>query len=769
MTDKKKNGKINSFSEFDLESKIKKGTTSNQIKSEELSKTGGFDMKNPMSNPSQLHRGTSKQPKQSQLVTNNKADINLDNNGSPSARPLQSPLGLSNDIPLSSSLTQTSRLPLTTKNKPVKLVDINKTSDIRESVKSPKRSYNQNYSTSVLEARQRQSIPSSKPNNKSPTRPIRDDPNFKDKDFIPNDDNSNKAKPAISSASSQRQTYSQIHIEKLNSKMNNKFCGSINTNSKADQEKSFPKSIYSAKHNTVGFKNFNIDSYDKQRSNSVRQGDKLDIMSLLNSNHPPLNLNVLSSNFPFYENSKSSFKNCNSIVAYAANTHQGSVRTYNEDRVSIILNIMKPPTFKGSYWPKCSFFAVYDGHGGAACADYFRDNLHQFIIKDSNFPLNPKEAIIQGCAHAEDEFINKHALSCSGTEIVNRSGSCAVLALIVDDTCFVGNVGDSRAVLSKNQGKEVIAATRDHKPCDENESKRIYSNGGRVYQTQTSAVNFTALASNFSNINMFKNKNMLNPVLTGPSRVFPGRLSVSRSFGDVEAKIQRFGGLENVLIATPEITIFKINEETDFLFLGCDGIFDLFKNEELVKGIFMTFPDFDRGGFPSIINPGTPKDKDTNIHHQCGKSVDMIMKSALSRNCLDNITSVLIAFSGLELKFQQSLQAANQLKGFPHNITPSTQSETSNFYGSKTARNASDFAILESTKQTPSDTDPFKNIADKKWNKEKASIVPPISNKFRQTNIEKAYKSIYTSSAFPDTSKMNMSASTSTVSNFKKY
>ena len=29
-----------------------------------------------------------------------------------------------------------------------------------------------------------------------------------------------------------------------------------------------------------------------------------------------------------------------------------------------------------AYWPECSFFAIYDGHGGAKCADYLRDNLH---------------------------------------------------------------------------------------------------------------------------------------------------------------------------------------------------------------------------------------------------------------------------------------------------------------------------------------------------------------------------------------------------------
>jgi protein phosphatase 2C family protein 2/3 len=66
-------------------------------------------------------------------------------------------------------------------------------------------------------------------------------------------------------------------------------------------------------------------------------------------------------------------------------------------------------------------------------------------------------------------------------------------------------------------------------------------------------------------------------------RIFPGRLSVSRSFGDVEAKIVEFGGNPNVLIALPEIKAFKIKKEHDFVVLGCDGIFDRISNREAVQ------------------------------------------------------------------------------------------------------------------------------------------------------------------------------------------
>ena len=41
--------------------------------------------------------------------------------------------------------------------------------------------------------------------------------------------------------------------------------------------------------------------------------------------------------------------------------------------------------------------------------------------------------------------------------------------------------------------------------------------------------------------------------ILGPVRVNPGRLSVSRTFGDIEAKFEKFGGNPKVVIAEPEI------------------------------------------------------------------------------------------------------------------------------------------------------------------------------------------------------------------------
>ena len=104
---------------------------------------------------------------------------------------------------------------------------------------------------------------------------------------------------------------------------------------------------------------------------------------------------------PNHETTKYSVKDNGIVKAYAANTNQGIVRDYNEDRVSIILNILKPQSRENEDWPRCSFFGVYDGHGGSGWADFLRDSLHQYVIREPSFPWNPKEALRQGFAKAE--------------------------------------------------------------------------------------------------------------------------------------------------------------------------------------------------------------------------------------------------------------------------------------------------------------------------------------------------------------------------------
>ena len=53
---------------------------------------------------------------------------------------------------------------------------------------------------------------------------------------------------------------------------------------------------------------------------------------------------------------------------------------------------------------------------------------------------------------------------------------------------------------------------------------------------------------------------------------------MSRSFGDCQAKMECYGGNPKVIVPTPEIEVFNITNDTDFILMGSDGIFDYLDN-----------------------------------------------------------------------------------------------------------------------------------------------------------------------------------------------
>jgi hypothetical protein len=49
----------------------------------------------------------------------------------------------------------------------------------------------------------------------------------------------------------------------------------------------------------------------------------------------------------------------------------------------------------------------------------------------------------------------------------------------------------------------------------------------------------------------------------------PGKLSVSRSFGDICAKEIKFGGNSDVLIAMPDVRKIKLEAAHEYIVIGC--------------------------------------------------------------------------------------------------------------------------------------------------------------------------------------------------------
>lgn len=129
----------------------------------------------------------------------------------------------------------------------------------------------------------------------------------------------------------------------------------------------------------------------------------------------------------------------------------------------------------------------------------------------------------------------------------------------------------------------------------------------------------------------------------GPHRIYPGKLSVSRSFGDVHIKHPKYGGIFNLLIAEPEIREIAISNDADFILMGCDGIFDHMTNEEAVNSVWMNIKN----------DKDSSNQTSQNIHKVAGLCIDMILKSSMCKKSFDNVTAVIIAFKGFESQFSK--------------------------------------------------------------------------------------------------------------------
>ena len=339
------------------------------------------------------------------------------------------------------------------------------------------------------------------------------------------------------------------------------------------------------------------------------------------SSSNPINISpdIFKKSFPNFEESITSNKNEFSeksnllIKGYAYNTSKGNIRNYNEDTVTIEkLKINNNNSNKNDDF--FYFFGIYDGHGGNGCSLYLKENLHKFI---KEFSINGiKKAIFD----SEEEFLTKKAIDEKNNNIIDSSGSCGIIAMIKNNNLIISNTGDSRIVIFKN-GK-IFFVTEDHKPNSEKEKERIKNSGGDIYQSP-------------SIIPIYQNGKKVNL----PWRVLPGRLSVSRTFGDIEAKIEKYGGKKGVIIPMPDIYEIELNNEFDFMVIGCDGIFDVLTNEELFEIWNIALNEY-KNNIIAIEN-----NDEIDIHYLCGKFAEFIIKSALAKNSFDNVSCIVVAFN----------------------------------------------------------------------------------------------------------------------------
>ncbi|RUS23103.1 phosphatase 2C-like domain-containing protein [Endogone sp. FLAS-F59071] len=234
---------------------------------------------------------------------------------------------------------------------------------------------------------------------------------------------------------------------------------------------------------------------------------------------------------------KHSTEDGNDCLIYGASSMQGW-RVSMEDAHTTILKL------DGS---NVGFFAVYDGHGGQNVAKFSGGRLHKRIAAEDAFKkgLYP-EAIKNG-------FLGTDVDLKQDPELANDPSGCTAVAAVIEPgkRVFVGNAGDSRAVISVN-GK-VEALSHDHKPVNKTESQRIVAAGGFV---------------EFGRVN--------------------GNLALSRAIGDFEFKQNlNLSPEQQIVTSNPDIIEHKLGEDEEFIVLACDGIWDCMTSQEVVDFVRM--------------------------------------------------------------------------------------------------------------------------------------------------------------------------------------
>ena len=197
------------------------------------------------------------------------------------------------------------------------------------------------------------------------------------------------------------------------------------------------------------------------------------------------------------------------------------------------------------------FIGICDGHGlyGDLVSQYISETLPQYVKNTT------KEELVNAFIDTNNSLINKTKIDCS------LSGATCTSLIITLDKIICANIGDTRAILAKfeNGCYNTFNLSRDHKPTESEEIKRILSEGGVIKQLYN------------------KNKKEY----FGPERIWlknsdiPG-LSMSRSFGD---NLAHTVGVNNI----PDVRTFDYTGGEKFIVIASESVWQYIDSDECVR------------------------------------------------------------------------------------------------------------------------------------------------------------------------------------------
>ena len=233
----------------------------------------------------------------------------------------------------------------------------------------------------------------------------------------------------------------------------------------------------------------------------------------------------------------------------------------NQDSLIVKTNINNIANF--------NIFGVLDGHGqdGHYISQFVSQSIPNKIINNPEIQLNTNVESIYNILKRNNYQIIRQSFISTDNQLrtasydIKESGTTCCLVIHIGTHLICANVGDSRAIAVYDEQNDPhlnflreIPLSIDYKPELPEEKARIIMSGGTVDKLKDSF-----------GLGM------------GPFRVFaPGKdypgLAMSRSIGDLVGK--KYG-----IIADPGIREYNLTNNTKFIILCSDGVWEFLSNE----------------------------------------------------------------------------------------------------------------------------------------------------------------------------------------------
>ncbi|XP_044344466.1 protein phosphatase 2C 77-like [Triticum aestivum] len=146
------------------------------------------------------------------------------------------------------------------------------------------------------------------------------------------------------------------------------------------------------------------------------------------------------------------------------------------------------------------YFGVFDGHSGAAVANYLTEQLHGAIadqilrelVAEAPRFLHGPQGDVEGWWRTAmaDAFqtVDAELLKGAGGVDASVAGATALVALVLEEYVVLANCGVSRAVISR--GGEILQLTSEHRSNRPDEKQRVENGGGRVDESTNTVDEF---------------------------------------------------------------------------------------------------------------------------------------------------------------------------------------------------------------------------------------------------------------------------------------